>query len=154
MKRIIFYAAAVGIFVSSVLAKPARGAAPVCAGSLAGRWTAERMLTELRNGKMNGGGEPEWFPGQGPELSREPETQEAGAEWFPGQGPEQQETQPQIPEVQKPDIQIPGVQDPWADLFPWFSGQGGNFWQQGGSQNGGQQYYDADYKVVDDDQNK
>ncbi len=26
--------------------------------------------------------------------------------------------------------------------------------QQGGSQNGGQQYYDADYKVVDDDQNK
>ena len=124
MKRIIFYAVAVGIFVSSVLAKPARGAG----------WTDECLNWDWTCGNIGNvcgadaapglsGSEQgvEWFPGQGPEMSQTPEVQESqaqsqGTEWFPGQGPEMNPA----PDTQSPDIQIPETQAPWTD---WFFGQ-------------------------------
>ena len=120
MKRIIFYAAAVGIFVSSVLAKPARGA-----GWTAGCPDWSRMcgnvgsVCEADAAPGIAGNEQgiEWFPGQGPEMSQAPEVQEPpaqeqGTEWFPGQGPEMSWT----PEAQEPPVQDQGTE--------WFPGQG------------------------------
>ncbi len=128
MKRIIFYAAAVGIFISSVLAKPARGAAPPCAAGCGnvvqeqgsewfpgqGSWMAQTPEVQAPETQAPGA---EWFPGQGPDAGQTPEvqtpgTQTPGAEWFPGQGPDAG----QMPEVQAPETQAPGAE--------WFPGQG------------------------------
>lgn len=128
MKRIIFYAAAVGIFISSVLAKPARGAVPPCAAACGsvmqeqgsewfpgqGPWMAQTPEAQAPETQTPGA---EWFPGQGPAAGQTPEiqlpeTQTPGAEWFPGQGPAA---------GQSPEVQAPGTQTPGAE---WFPGQG------------------------------
>ena len=147
MKRIIFYAAAVGIFVSSVLAKPARGAVPsYAAGGGCGQDSGCWLLSD--NGfclfpgfgfgwdcfdRIPACGESDgWNTG---ETAGTPEEQQ-GVEWFPGQGPEMLEPEGQRPEIQCPEAQCPEVQYPETQApdnsqqgVEWFPGQGGGFWQ-------------------------
>ena len=131
MKRIIFYAAAVGIFVSSVLAKPARGASPGeewFPGQ--GSWMAEEPGVNGTGVQTPG---TEWFPGQGPWMVEEPEAngtevQTPGTEWFPGQGPWMAEESEMNGSGTQPQETLP---DLWGNCFPWqeFLQE----WQPGGS---------------------
>ena len=145
MKRIIFYAAAAGIFVSSVLAKPARGAERfpgqgpgVAQGQGCERFPCQGLgMAQGQGCERFPGKDPEeaqkqgdeWFPGQGPETAQKPGTerfpgrgpetaQEQDVEWFPGQGPETAQDQG--------DEWFPGqgpetAQDQGTE---WFPGQG------------------------------
>ncbi len=162
MKRIIFYVAAVGIFVSSVLAKPARGASPGIEWFPGqGPWMTqgtELQEPETQPVQTKAPGE-EWFPGQGPWMTQgaemqEPETQPVqtkapGEEWFPGQGPwmaqgteiQEPETQPPQTQPSETEPQMPQTHaDPWEEWFPWQNfwqdwqewQSGGSGWQQGG----------------------
>ena len=85
MKRIIWYAAAAGIFISSALAKPSHGAmlgdfVPLEKGG----------GTEMDAFCKNFGDLREWlagFPASSGGTYISDETPDQGAEWFPGQGP-------------------------------------------------------------------
>ena len=157
MKRILFYAAAVGIFVSSALAKPARGAVPtVCMGGSVVCADAESFLSELLRDRLCGGGmlffsggctggggalqgggslegqqDVEWFPGQGG-------TQKPGTECVPGQDG-----------TQKPGTEcVPGQGDAQEPGIEWFPGQGGTqatgiewFPNHGGAQEPGIEWF-------------